>query len=163
MSCGIYKVTNKITGECYVGSSKNIEKRFKQHKQPCYQIRRPNSILYQAFQKYGLNNFSFEIIEECDESALYEREDYYIQNSNAKYNNLRAQHNSEKSRKEWYANYLSTPEYQNKKEYDKQWRAEHSDYMKNYKQSEEYKAKNREASKKYRERKKAEKLAQKQI
>lgn len=28
MSCGVYKITNKLTGECYIGSSKNIEKKF---------------------------------------------------------------------------------------------------------------------------------------
>lgn len=162
MSCGVYKITNKLTGECYVGSSKDIEYRFQQHKQRCYWRKRPNNLLYKAFQEYGLENFSFDIIELCDESALYDREDFHMLNGPHEYNVLRAQHNTEKSRKEWYAKYHETEAYKKKLEYTKQWKNMHPESLE-YKKYEEYRAKNREASKKWRERKKLEKERQKQM
>lgn len=125
MSCGVYQITNTITGESYIGSSKNIEKRFKQHRQKGYWCKRPNSLLYKAFQKYSLENFKFEIIGLCEESELFEKEDFFIKSRKPVYNELRAQHNTEKSRKEWYANYHNTEAYKTKLEKDKQWRKEH--------------------------------------
>lgn len=70
---GIYKITNKINGKCYIGQSKNIYKRWKQEKLGCV-----NEHLKFAFKKYGFENFSFEILEECEINVLNERETYYI-------------------------------------------------------------------------------------
>ena len=56
---GVYKITNNITGDFYIGSSKNIEKRWYQHKSPSVQKRQPNSKLYKAMDRYGLDNFTF--------------------------------------------------------------------------------------------------------
>lgn len=50
---GIYKITNKINGKCYIGQSKNIEERWRHHRTS--KLKYP---LYLAFQKYGLENFS---------------------------------------------------------------------------------------------------------
>ena len=60
---GIYKITNKINGHSYIGQSIHIEERFREHKSKYNWNREKNKPLYQAFQKYGLDNFSFEIIE----------------------------------------------------------------------------------------------------
>jgi group I intron endonuclease len=61
MSQGIYKITNLINGDCYVGQSINIERRWKEH------INKANSkkkfLLHKAFNKYGTENFKFEILE----------------------------------------------------------------------------------------------------
>lgn len=73
---GIYKITNKITNNCYIGSSKNIKKRWSNHKSSYTWKQHPSVRLYQAFQSYGLDNFEFEIIEETDN--LREREQYFI-------------------------------------------------------------------------------------
>lgn len=80
MSCGIYKITNKINGKAYIGQSIHIEERWtdekyasKDVKNTCY-----NSTLSKAFRKYGIENFNFEILEECEKSKLSEREIYYI-------------------------------------------------------------------------------------
>ena len=70
---GIYKITNKVNGKCYIGQSLDIEKRFKSHKR-C----KENRPLYNAFKKYGIDNFTFEVIEECEKEKLNEREIYYI-------------------------------------------------------------------------------------
>ena len=55
--CGIYKITNKINGKCYIGQSNDIIKRWKTE----YKWYHINSHLQSAFNKYGLENFDFEI------------------------------------------------------------------------------------------------------
>ena len=76
---GIYKITNKINQHSYIGLSTNIEKRIKYHKTPYNWQRESNKALYQAILKYGIDNFTFEILEECKVSELDDKEKYYIQ------------------------------------------------------------------------------------
>ena len=79
MSMGIYKITNRINGKIYIGQSIHIEKRFRQHQtESYYQGKHYNKILYQAIRKYGLENFTFEILEECSQDMLNEKEIYWI-------------------------------------------------------------------------------------
>lgn len=75
---GIYKITNNINGECYIGQSIHIKQRFAQHKSPYEQQRHSDLPLYRAILKYGIQNFTFEIIEECSVEELEEKEQYYI-------------------------------------------------------------------------------------
>lgn len=70
---GIYKITNTINGKCYIGQSRDIESRWKAHKV------RKGTYLYNAFQKYGVENFTFEVLEECERERLNELEKYYIE------------------------------------------------------------------------------------
>ena len=72
--CGIYKITNKINGKCYIGQSNDIIKRWKTE----YKWYHINSHLQSAFNKYGLENFDFEIVEECQPNLLNEREQFWI-------------------------------------------------------------------------------------
>lgn len=76
---GIYKITNKINNKVYIGQSKNISRRWREHKRH-YKNKNNSSVLYKAIRKYGLENFLFEIIELCDESKLDELEIKYIAN-----------------------------------------------------------------------------------
>lgn len=81
MSCGIYKITNKINGHSYIGLSKDIERRFSDHKSKAIHSDKKEDLdkaLYRAMRKYGIDNFSYEIIEECPEEKLKEREIYWI-------------------------------------------------------------------------------------
>ena len=73
---GIYKIENKLNNHCYIGQSTNIQKRWAQHKNPYNWEREIRKPLYLAFKKYGLENFSFEILEECllEELRIKERE-----------------------------------------------------------------------------------------
>lgn len=74
---GIYKITNQINNKVYIGQSVNIKKRFNQHK--CAARDGENSYFYQALRKYGVENFSFEVLEECPKEKLNEREIYWIE------------------------------------------------------------------------------------
>lgn len=56
---GIYKITNTLNGKVYIGQSKNIEKRWKEHIRKSY---KGCVALRRAFDKYGIQNFSFEIL-----------------------------------------------------------------------------------------------------
>lgn len=85
---GVYKITNTKTGDFYIGSSKDIKRRWLQHKRLSSWKHSLNSQLYQDMQKYGLDNFKFEIIEETDN--LREREQYWIIQLNPSYNDRRA-------------------------------------------------------------------------
>lgn len=77
---GIYKITNLVNGKCYIGQSRNIEKRFSAHKSRPFNENSEeyNKVLYRAIRKYGLDNFSFEVIEECKIELLNNRENYWI-------------------------------------------------------------------------------------
>jgi hypothetical protein len=78
MTCGIYKITNLITGQCYIGLSIHIEQRWKEH-----QNGHGSKQLYKDFWEYGIKNFSFEILEECPPEQLDNREIYWIQQYNS--------------------------------------------------------------------------------
>lgn len=83
---GIYKITNNINNNCYIGQSIHIEERWKEHKSKYNWEKENKKPLYLAFQKYGLENFSFEIIEECKPEQLNLKEQYWIDYYNS-YNN----------------------------------------------------------------------------
>lgn len=87
MSTGIYKIENLINGHKYIGQSQNIQHRWAEHKRIYNKPddKHYNKILYQAFRKYGIENFSFEILEECDINSLNNREIYWIDYYNTFY------------------------------------------------------------------------------
>lgn len=77
---GIYKITNKLNNKCYIGQSVDIKIRWLQH---IYEGKRnnPQGKLYHAIFNEGIENFSFEVLEECplDEKILNEKERYWIE------------------------------------------------------------------------------------
>lgn len=77
MTTGIYKITNTQTQKSYVGQSENIEARIGSHLTDCFGkgIQRE---LYTALRQFGINNFTFEIIEECPTHLLDEKEAFWI-------------------------------------------------------------------------------------
>lgn len=75
----IYKITNLINQKAYVGKTINsIEERWKEHKKEAMRQRAENRPLYKALNKYGVENFSVELVEEVDVKNLSEREIYWI-------------------------------------------------------------------------------------
>ena len=76
---GIYKITNLITNECYIGQSVDINKRWSEHCKCGLGIDTPpGNKLYKAMQEYGLENFTFELLTECSKEELNEKETYFI-------------------------------------------------------------------------------------
>lgn len=78
MSIGIYKYQNKINNHIYIGQSDNIEKRYQQHLYDSKYRPEKSTGIDMAINKYGINNFTFEIIEECSKNELEEKEIYWI-------------------------------------------------------------------------------------
>lgn len=82
---GIYKITNIKTKECYIGQAVDLAERFKQHAKCGLGIDTPaGNKLYQAMQEYGIQNFSWEVLEECSKDLLNEKEKFYIELYGAK-------------------------------------------------------------------------------
>lgn len=76
---GIYKITNLINNKVYIGQSIDIEKRLKDHINGLNNHYGHNSHFQNAWDKYGEDNFKFEILEEVYNcNLLNEREIYYI-------------------------------------------------------------------------------------
>ena len=77
--CGIYKITNKTNKLCYIGQAKKIRERWRDHMKCGLGIDTPaNNKLYQAMYKEGIDNFTFEMLEECVAANLDEKEAFYI-------------------------------------------------------------------------------------
>lgn len=77
--CGIYKITNLISNQAYIGQSVDIASRFKQHIKYGLGIDAPASNkLYKSMIEDGVWNFSFELLEECPKDKLNERESFWI-------------------------------------------------------------------------------------
>lgn len=116
MSIGIYKIENITNGKVYIGSSKQIEKRWQQHKRQLTQGNHHSVKLQRAWNKYGECNFTFSILEECDVDRILYLEQYYID----KYGSYFEGYNSKEKTKEmvteedyfrmrensYYANYI---------------------------------------------------------
>ncbi|MCC5894830.1 MAG: GIY-YIG nuclease family protein [Alkalibacterium sp.] len=79
----IYKITNTINGRTYVGRSKNVYKRWGRHREDAKFRRLP---LYEDIRSFGIHNFAFSIIEECEPEMLDERELFYFKLINPEYN-----------------------------------------------------------------------------
>jgi group I intron endonuclease len=63
---GVYKITCLSSGKCYIGYSKEIEKRFHTHKMLLRASRHFNILLQRAYDKYGCDDFTFEILHTCN-------------------------------------------------------------------------------------------------
>ena len=75
---GIYKITNIENQKCYIGQAVNIADRWKQHIKRGVGAEAPTrNKLYPAMYELGPEQFTFEILEECDKSLLDSREDYW--------------------------------------------------------------------------------------
>ena len=135
---GVYKITNTVTGDFYIGSSKNIKSRLAVHKCPSTWKNHPNNPLYLDFQKYGTNKFSFQILAEVEEGKLKEVEQKFIEKLQPIYNQMNAKGLNIERQKERRKEYeKSDKRKERKKEYNKEYQK--SDKFKKY-QKEYYKS-----------------------
>lgn len=112
---GIYKFTNKITNESYIGQSINLESRYKTHKKQHNNKNHPsyNTKFYIALRKYGFDNFTYEILEQNNNltrEKLNDLEKYYIK----KYDTYRNGYNMNQG-----GNYTSGPKELSEKQVEK--------------------------------------------
>ena len=87
---GVYKITNTMTNDFYIGSSKNVKLRWASHKWPSIWNEQPNNPLYLDMKKYGLDKFVFEILAEVEAEKLKEKEQEFIETLKPTYNNRNA-------------------------------------------------------------------------
>lgn len=85
-SPGIYKITNLVTGQIYIGSSSNVYNRIHTHKKCLRKNTHENKRLQNSWNKYNEDSFVFELVEECEIDKIIEREQYYIDSLNPFYN-----------------------------------------------------------------------------
>jgi group I intron endonuclease len=67
--CGIYKIVNKATGQCYVGQSQRVKKRLKEHFRLLRGNKHPNQHLQNSYNKYGANQFYGDVEVVCNDLA----------------------------------------------------------------------------------------------
>ena len=146
--CGIYRITNTITGDFYIGSSKDIKRRWKEHKCKSSWGRYPNNPMYQDFQKFGLNNFAFEILAEVEIDSLKETEQKFIEMLNPTYNSNNAKGHDVERYKQYYKEYQKSEKYKEYQKSDK-YQESHRKASNKYQKSERGKKYQKEYQKKY--------------
>lgn len=115
---GVYKITNNVTGDYYIGSSTNFHSRWLHHTAESTWKQEPRKLLYIEMAKYGVENFEFSIVEELenpDKQTLREREKYYIDSLNPAYNTNSINLTKEEARLK-------------KNECTREWKKVHADY-----------------------------------
>ena len=150
--CGIYKITNTITGDFYIGSSKDINRRWADHKKLSTWNRYPNNQLYKDMQKYGIENFVFEILAEVEVDSLKEAEQQFIELLKPTYNSNRANGWDFERYKESQKEYRKSDKYKeshrkSSRKYNKSDKGKN--YQKQYQKSDKYKETHRKSSRKY--------------
>lgn len=86
---GIYKIVNTKNGKMYIGSSKNIKRRWGIHKSSLKNNRHHSVYLQRAWHKYGKENFVYEVIKEmsnASETELFNEETNCITTLKPDYN-----------------------------------------------------------------------------
>ena len=122
----VYKITNTITGDFYVGSSKDVKRRWASHKCQSVWNRYPNNPMYLDMNKYGVEKFSFQILEEVEIEQLKEMEQQFIETLKPTYNSNRADGWDVERYKEWQEEYRKTDKC---KDYQKQYQLEYENQL----------------------------------
>ena len=123
---GVYKITNTITGDFYIGSSKDVKYRWAVHKCPSRWNKCSNNPMYQDMIKYGTDKFAFEILAEVEEDKLKEAEQQFIEKLQPTYNNRRANGWDFERKKEYKKEYEKT---EKRKKYKKEYQKEYENQL----------------------------------
>ena len=158
---GIYKITNTVTGDFYIGSSKDVKQRLAVHKCPSRWNDNPNNPMYIDMRKYGTDKFDFQILEETEIEKLKEIEQQFIKTLKPTYNDRNANGLDIERYKKYMKEYQKSDKYKEyeksdkrkkaKKEYYKEYQKsdKYKEYQKEYQQSDKYKKYQKEFYKEY--------------
>ena len=116
---GVYKITNTTTGDFYIGSSKDVKKRWVEHKCKSKWNEQPNNQMYLDMQKYGVDSFEFEVLAEVEAEKLKEAEQQFIEALKPTYNDINAKGLNVERKKEYNKEYQKTDK---RKKYQKEYR-----------------------------------------
>lgn len=83
---GIYKITNTITQDSYIGSAVNLNSRKRTHFANMNLSKHPNKHLQASCNKYSIDNFQFEILARCPKEYLLKLEQFFIDNLKPTFN-----------------------------------------------------------------------------
>ena len=86
----VYKIVNTVTGDFYIGSSRNVKRRWVSHLEPSRWKQHPDSPLYQDMQKYGVDKFRFQSLVPVMPEYLKQVEQECIDLMKPTYNNYNA-------------------------------------------------------------------------
>ena len=136
---GVYKITNTITGDFYIGSSNDVKRRWKEHKCTSRWNKCPNNPMYIDMRKYGVDKFEMQIIAEVEEEKLKETEQQFIEKLNPTYNSCNAKGRNIERRKKYCKEYEKS---------DKRKKAK-KEYNKKYYKTDKYKETHKKANKQY--------------
>ena len=126
----VYRIINTITGDFYVGSSKDVKKRWANHKIPSTWNEHPNNPMYLDMKKFGVDKFELEILEEVEIEQLKEMEQQFIEKLKPVYNSNRANGLDIERQKKYKKEYRKTDKC---KEYQKQYHKKYDNkYHKEY-------------------------------
>ena len=126
----VYKITNTVTGDFYVGSSKDVKSRWAGHKCPSRWNKHKNNPMYLDMKKFGVDKFELEILAEVEIEQLKEMEQQFIEKLQPTYNRNRADgwdvERYKETRKEYGKEYRKTDK---SKEYQKQYQLEYENQL----------------------------------
>lgn len=94
MSSGIYKITNTITNDFYIGSSCELNTRKRNHFRELSNNTHNNKFLQNSYIKYGKSNFKYEVLATCPKEYLLKLEQWFIDNLKPAFNCLQKAGNS---------------------------------------------------------------------
>jgi group I intron endonuclease len=77
--CGIYIIKNIINGKCYIGKSVTVYCRLRKHKEMLERKAHINIYLQRSWDKYGKGNFTFKLLEPCEELILSQKEHEWVE------------------------------------------------------------------------------------
>lgn len=117
----VYKIVNEVTCDFYIGSSKDIRKRWREHKCPSKWKLNPNNPMYQDMQKYGVYKFMIQLLAPVMEEYLTQVEQELIDMLHPTYNQMNAKGKSIEKCKKHRKKYRQTEKYKEaQKRYDSQ-------------------------------------------
>lgn len=89
MKSGIYQIKNLVNNKVYIGSTVNFELRWNLHKSRLRNNIHHSKYLQRSYNKYGKDNFVYEILFTCLRQDLIRLEQYCINNYNPLYNSCK--------------------------------------------------------------------------